>query len=191
LCGPAADTEIFDSGQAKYQDDDQMVRKGVTQMAEHMGIVIKTESVKYAQVVTDRKGACGGCQSSTGGCRGCLVSAKIESRVANPVRAGVGDLVKVHLSSANLFTATAILYLLPILGLMVGAFSGVWVSERFGLTEAFGSIGGAITGLVVGFITVIVLDRSPSIRRKIMPTITHIVSPNIGTPDAKRTSCCG
>jgi hypothetical protein len=29
-------------------------------MAEHIGIVIKTESSNYAQVVTDRKGACGG-----------------------------------------------------------------------------------------------------------------------------------
>ena len=36
-------------------------------MAENIGIVIKTESGTYAQVVTDRKSACGGCQSTSGG----------------------------------------------------------------------------------------------------------------------------
>jgi positive regulator of sigma E activity len=36
-------------------------------MAEHIGIVVKTESSDFAQVVTDRKGACGGCQSNPDG----------------------------------------------------------------------------------------------------------------------------
>ena len=62
-------------------------------MAEHIGIVIKKESDRYAQVVTDRKGACGGCQSTPHGCRSCLASAKMESRVANPLGAQAGDLV--------------------------------------------------------------------------------------------------
>lgn len=160
-------------------------------MGEHIGIVIKTESGTYAQVVTDRKGACGGCQSTPGGCRSCLVSAKMVSRVANPVGAKAGDLVKIHLSSANLLTGAAILYLLPILGLMIGAFTGAWVSTVFGLAEIFGSIGGAITGLVVGYSAVITLDRSPSLRRRIMPTITNIVAPNVGIPDVEKASCCG
>jgi len=160
-------------------------------MAEHIGIVIKTESGDYAQVVTDRKGACGGCQSTSGGCRSCLASAKLESRVANPVSAKTGDLVKVHLSSANLFTGAAILYLLPVLGLLLGAFTGIWASTAFGLTEISGSIGGAIAGLGIGYAAVIVLDRSPSIRRRIMPTITAIVTPKVGIPDVKKASYCG
>ena len=159
-------------------------------MAEHIGIVIKAGSGTYAQVVTDRKGACGGCQSTPGGCRSCLVSAKMESRVANPVRAKAGDLVKIHLSSTNLFTGAAILYLLPILGLLTGAFTGAWVSTVFGLAEIFGSLGGAITGLIVGYTAVITLDRSPSLRRRIMPTITQIMAPNVGIPKVKKASCC-
>ena len=160
-------------------------------MAEHIGIVIKTESGDYAQVVTDRKGACGGCQSTSGGCRSCLASSKMESRVANPVSAKAGDLVKVHLSSANLFTGAAILYLLPVLGLLLGAFTGIWAAAAFGLTEIFGSIGGAMIGLGIGYAAVIALDRSPSIRRRIMPTITTIVTPKVGIPDVKKASCCG
>ncbi|CAB5139549.1 hypothetical protein D3OALGA1CA_3781 [Olavius algarvensis associated proteobacterium Delta 3] len=83
-------------------------------MADHIGIVIKTDSNNYAHVVTDRKGACGGCQSTPGGCRSCLASAKMESRVANPIGAEAGDLVNVRLASANLFTGAAIMYLMPV-----------------------------------------------------------------------------
>jgi sigma-E factor negative regulatory protein RseC len=115
----------------------------------------------------------------------------MESRVANPVGAEPGDLVKVHLSSVNLFTGAAILYLLPILGLMLGAFVGVWASTAYGLTEIFGSIGGAAAGLGIGYAVVITLDRSPSIRQRIMPTITAIVTPKVAIPDAQKASCCG
>ena len=160
-------------------------------MAEHIGIVIKTEPGNYAQVVADRKGACGGCQSIPGGCRSCLASAKIESRVANPVNAEAGDLVKIHLSSTNLLTGAAIIYLLPIIGMLIGAFAGVLVSTAFGLTQIIGSIGGAITGLIVGYAAVITLDRSPSIRRRMMPTITRIVAHNVGPPYVRKASCCG
>ena len=84
-------------------------------MAENIGIVIKAEADNHAQVVVDRKGACGGCRPTGGGCRSCLASAKIQSRVANPVNAKTGDLVKIHISSANLFSSAAILYLIPVL----------------------------------------------------------------------------
>jgi sigma-E factor negative regulatory protein RseC len=160
-------------------------------MAEHIGIVIKKESDLYAQVVTDRKGACGGCQSTPHGCRSCLTSAKMESRVANPLGAEPGDLVEVHLSSGNLFAGAVILYLLPILTLMLGAFVGVWASTMFGATETVGSIGGAVTGLIIGYIVVIGFDRSPRIRRRIMPTITAILTPKVGLPTKEKASCCG
>jgi sigma-E factor negative regulatory protein RseC len=160
-------------------------------MAEHIGIVIKTEAGNYAQVVADRKVACGGCHSTPDGCLSCLASAKIESRVVNPVNAHAGDLVKIRLSSTNLLTSAAILYLLPIIGMLIGAFAGVLISTAFGMTELIGSIGGAITGLIVGYAAVITLDRSPSIRRRMMPTITTIVANNVGIPYIKNASCCG
>jgi sigma-E factor negative regulatory protein RseC len=160
-------------------------------MAEHIGIVIKTEPDNYAQVVADRKGACGGCQATPDGCRSCLANAKIESRVANPVNAHAGDLVKIYLSSTNLLTGAAILYLLPIIGMLIGAFAGLLVSTAFGLTQIIGSIGGAITGLIVGYAAVITLDRNPSIRQRMMPTITTILAHNVGSPYVGKTSCCG
>jgi sigma-E factor negative regulatory protein RseC len=115
----------------------------------------------------------------------------MESRVANPLGAQPGDLVKIHLSSVNLFTGAAILYLLPVLGLLLGAFTGVWASTTYGLTETIGSIGGAVVGLGTGVTAVILLDRSPRVRRRILPTITAILTPKVGVPDTKTASCCG
>ena len=160
-------------------------------MAEHIGLVIKTESGNYALVVADRKGACGGCESTPDGCAGCIVSAKIESRVANPVGAQAGDLVKIRLSTANLFTGAAILYLLPVIGLLFGAFAGGWASTMFELAEIYASIAGAVVGLAGGYLSVIALDRSKAVRRKIMPTITSIVTPQVFIPDLKKATCCG
>jgi sigma-E factor negative regulatory protein RseC len=114
----------------------------------------------------------------------------MESRVANPLGAGPGDLVKLTLSSAHLFTGAAILYLLPVLGVLMGAFSGAWASTAVGLAEVGGAIGGAMVGLGVGYAVVIVLDRSPWLRRRITPTITSVVTPGDGPRVAPKASCC-
>jgi hypothetical protein len=45
--------------------------------------------------------------------------------------------------------------------------------------------------LIVGYAAVITLDRSPSIRRRMMPTITRIVAHNVGPPYVRKASCCG
>jgi sigma-E factor negative regulatory protein RseC len=115
----------------------------------------------------------------------------MESRVDNPLGAEPGDLVKVHLSSSGLFTGAAILYLLPVLGLLLGAFIGVWASTAYEVAESIGSIGGAVAGLGIGFVAVIGLDRSPRIRRRIMPTIITILTPKMGIPKSEKASCCG
>ena len=46
-------------------------------------------------------------------------------------------------------------------------------------------------GSVVGIAAVIVLDRSPGIRRRVLPTITEILTPKVGVPETKSASCCG
>ena len=160
-------------------------------MADHIGIVIQNEPGGYARVLTDRKGACGGCEPNSGGCRSCLSSAnKMESRVANSVGAEAGDLVKVHLSSGGFFTGAAILYLLPIFGLLFGAVAGMLASPTFGWSDTAGSIAGAFIGLAAGYGIVIALDRNASIRRRLMPTITTIVQPNLGAPKVGKETCC-
>jgi hypothetical protein len=72
------------------------------------------------------------------------------------------------------------------------------VSEGFGkqFEDATGSAGPSgdpdpTSPPSVGYAGVIVLDRSPRICRRIMPTITTVLKPKIGMPDIKKASWCG
>ncbi len=159
-------------------------------MPENIGIVVKTEPNGYAQVLLDRKSACGGCQSTGSGCHSCLANAnKMQSRVVNASGANIGDVVKIQLSFGRLSAGAAILYLLPVIGMLCGAFAGPWLVNLLNIAEVSGSILGALGGLVFGFIIVIFIDRSPGIQKKITPTITEIVTPMIGIPATHKTSC--
>jgi len=53
-------------------------------------------------------------------------------------------------------------------------------------SEVFLSIGVAATGLFLGYVSVIGLDRSPRIRRRIMPTITAILTPKVAYKKQKK-----
>ena len=159
-------------------------------MAENIGIVIKTEPNGTAQVLLDRKSACGGCQTTGGGCHSCLASAnKMQSRAVNAAGAKMGDVVKIQLSFGILSAGAAVLYILPIMAMLCGAFAGTWLAELLNITEMMGSILGAMCGLVFGFIIVILIDRSPGMRRRITPVITDIVTPYIGMSVTNKTYC--
>jgi sigma-E factor negative regulatory protein RseC len=157
-------------------------------MAENIGIVLKTEANDTAEVLLDRHSGCSGCQSIDGGCSSCRTSAqKMQSRVANPVGARVGDVVKIRLSSGSLFAGAAILYLIPMVCLLAGAFAGSWLSAMLNITELPGSILGAVCGLMLGFALVALIDRSAGIRARLTPTIIAIVTPIIGVPAKHHT----
>ena len=158
-------------------------------MADHIGIVTATESGNFARVMTNRRGGCGGCQSALGGYRSCLADARSESRAVNPVRAEAGDMVRVHLSTAGLYVGAAILYLLPVFGMLTGAAIGVWLSSVLGLTETAASIGGVMIGLAGGFALGMLLDRLPAVHKKTTPIITGIISSSGGKK--KNCGCAG
>ena len=159
-------------------------------MAEQIGIVVEKEANGLARVLTDRKGACGGCHSGPSKCRGCLsTSAKLESHVVNPINAGIGDVVKITISQRELFRGAALMYLLPIATLTAGAVGGfLWMSDA-------GSVLGGIAGLGIGFWAVMRLGRSRRLSSRMTPKITEIVT-HSDTPIPKpanqlRPSCCG
>jgi Cu+-exporting ATPase len=76
-----------------------------------------------------------------------------------------------------------------VVGMLCGAFAGPLLAELLNLAEATGSILGAMCGLVLGFVIVILMDRSPGIQKKITPAITEIVTPITGIRATHKTSC--
>lgn len=144
-------------------------------MSYRIGTVKETGPGGYAQVVTDRKTVCGECYHNKIVCYGCLLSPKVVGRVANPIGAQVGDMVKVHISAGKLYTAAGMFYLLPVFTLLLGAFTGIYVSETFGVSENISTIGCSFVGLFVGMTFVTVLGRMNRISKILEPAITSIV----------------
>lgn len=160
-------------------------------MAEQIGIIQGIEANGMARVLTDRKGACSGCHSGASKCRSCLTtSGKLESEVINSIDAGVGDVVKISLSQANLFKGAAIMYLLPIATLILGAVGGLWLGGTAGWGDS-GSVLGGLAGLVFGFWAVTRLGRSRRLSRQMTPTIIEIVTASDNPVKKLHPSCCG
>jgi sigma-E factor negative regulatory protein RseC len=143
-------------------------------MSNRLGIVRATDSEGYAQVETERKTACGECNHIKVACYGCILSPKIIGRVANPIGAKPGDIVKIHLASSRLFLAAGMFYLLPIFTLLAGALTGNAFSDTFGTSETTASIIGAVSGLTTGMIFVTVLGRMKRFSKYFEPVITSI-----------------
>jgi sigma-E factor negative regulatory protein RseC len=143
-------------------------------MAERIGIVLRTFDNGTAEVVTDRRNACGGCEQSHG-CRSCLTSAKMVSKVQNPASAGQGDVVSIYLKQSALWTGAAFLYIVPILWLMAGAFVGASLGRNWDMGETGAAILLGLLGLALGFLMARVISKSSSFGPKIVPRIVRVV----------------
>jgi sigma-E factor negative regulatory protein RseC len=160
-------------------------------MAEQIGIISENQAEGWAVVMTDRKGACGGCHTHGDGCRSCMSGSKLESRVANPINAQAGDVVKINLKSTDLFKGAFILYFIPVACLMSAAYTGASLAGRVGWSANAGSVLGGLIGLVAGVGLVMLLDRSRYVRQHMTPTITQVITPVPGRTKSNTTSCCG
>ncbi|MEJ2477624.1 MAG: SoxR reducing system RseC family protein [Desulfobacterales bacterium] len=143
-------------------------------MAERIGIVLHTLDNGMAEVVTDRRNACGGCEKSHG-CRTCLASSKMVSTVQNPAGAGQGDVVSIYLKESALWTGAVFLYIVPILWLMAGAFVGSSLGRNWSMGETGAAILLGLLGLALGFLMARVISKSSSFGPKIVPRIVRVV----------------
>jgi sigma-E factor negative regulatory protein RseC len=152
-------------------------------MAQEQGLVTSIREDGWARVVTDRRDACGDCGASH-----CCVSfgsnTEMVVKALNRAGAGVGDLVSIALSSGTVLKGAAVLYLIPLAGLMSGAVTGAGLSGRLPISET-----GAITvlgfgGLILGLIITALISRRMSARRRLTPVITRIIKPALEAPES-------
>jgi sigma-E factor negative regulatory protein RseC len=168
-------------------------------MAERIGIVLHTFDNGMAEVVTDRRNACGGCEKSHG-CRTCLASSKMVSTVRNSAGAGQGDVVSIYLKQSALWTGAAFLYIVPILWLMAGAFIGASFGRNWDMGETGAAILLGLLGLAVGFMMARAISSSSSFGPKIVPRIVRVVENaktkgehghHNGINTTPNAACCG
>jgi positive regulator of sigma E activity len=152
-------------------------------MAEQIGVVIENNPDGLSRVSTSR-------QRTRGGCYPNLDCKPLESRAVNAIAAGEGDVVRLSLPQAGMFEGVALLYVLPMATLLVGAVAGLGLGAAWGWTN-IASVLGALAGLLVGFGAVKLIGRRQSLQRKVTPVITEIVKPSGGPPQPPLGSCCG
>lgn len=167
-------------------------------MAQRKGLVVKAEENGWAQVATERKGSCDGCGPGNS-CHSCLSSAKIVTPVINKAGAKAGDLVTVSLDSDMILKNAAVLYLIPIVGLMGGALLGAGLSGDWGISETGAAIGFGGAGFCLGFLIAVLISKRMSADDRLTPTISQIIQPGAEYspltrhihPNNKKNLCVG
>lgn len=112
-------------------------------MATEEGIVTKTESTT-AWVTTTKTAACESCAAKTS-CSALGGATEMEVKVINTAGAKIGERVVISFETSPLLKATFLLYVIPVLFLLVGAFVGEKMSLYF---HASASILSAVAGFL-------------------------------------------
>lgn len=123
-------------------------------MIEQEGVVLSREG-RTAWVEVRRQTTCNGCAVSAGCGTGVLgrwlPGGTTRLRVADPIGVEPGQRVLLAIPDGAVLRASALLYLVPLSGLLAGAIAGEQLTTGLGLTgDGLAMLGGAV-GLVTGF----------------------------------------
>ena len=147
-----------------------------TKMAQKKGWVSRISEKGWAMVVTEKGDACSNCESAQF-CHSLADCSRMETRVLNRANAEVGDRVIISLSSKSVFKSALILYILPTLGLFIGAFGGSGFHKYLGIGETGAAILFGFVGLVLGFTIAGLISKHQTADSKLTPVITRIIQP--------------
>ena len=148
------------------------------------GLVAAIMENGWAQVVSDRRDACGDCGASHSSCCTSLGgSSKMVIKAMNNAGAGLGDLVAITLKSGTVVQSAAIFYLIPLLGLIFGAALGSTSDLGLPLSETASAMLFGFAGLVLGFLITAVITRWLSTKQAFTPVITRVIKSGFRSPD--------
>ena len=141
-------------------------------MSAERGIVERVEP-GWAWVKTKRSSACSSCGSR----HHCLTqgSDQMVVKAQNTARAKKGDEVELYLSSKTKLKGTAIVYLIPVLGIFVGAFSANPLSAAIGLNPSLGMAVFTLAGLISSIFLMRHLANRMDTRQDLVPSVKRVV----------------
>jgi sigma-E factor negative regulatory protein RseC len=167
-------------------------------MTERYGLVVNVFDNRTAEVMTDKRSACSGCED-TRNCKSCLAGGeKVVAVVRNEPHADPGDIVVVEHTKGGIWSGAALFYLLPVIALMAGAFAGGIFAGGRGMDESGGAVLFGLAGLVIGLLAVVFASRSAYAAKHLVPRIVRIAERGNGrrlngihkTLAASARSCC-
>lgn len=143
-------------------------------MATEEGVVIKTD-LNRAWVKTTRSGACDSCATRSS-CNAMGGGKEMEVHTINDIGAQIDDRVVMRFNTGSLLKASFLLYIVPILGLIIGAAIGQAGSIFLQLDPSTGSVIGAFIVFVLAVVFVKSKGDALSRKRDYQPQITKILS---------------
>ena len=142
-------------------------------MPAERGIVEKVES-EWAWVKTKRSNACASCDSRHH-CGMVEGSDQMVVKAQNSARAKEGDEVELYLSTKTKLKSTAIVYLIPVLGIFVGAFSAEPLSKALGLNPSLGMVVFTLTGLIASIFLMRYLANRMAAKQTLIPLVKRVI----------------
>ena len=144
-------------------------------MMKKRGFVLNTDKKGYASVILNRESACSGCGSEKSkSCKSNHSGGRFEVTVLNSIGAEKGDIVTITLSRSKVLKGAATMYLIPVIGLVAGAFLGAGVHKLIYLSENAASMFFGFIGLALSFYTVKRISDNYYGGEK-MPRISNVV----------------
>ena len=128
----------------------------------------------WAWVSTRRKEACGHCRQRNH-CHTVQGMDRMIVKAKNAARARVGDEVQLYMSTRTKLKGLFLLYMFPVLGLLIGAFSGSSVSVLLGLNRTIGMVLFIVSGLVLAILFSRVLAARMEASQELTPTVSRIL----------------
>ncbi len=150
-------------------------------MAQTFGYVTAIGRDGRATVMAEKGQGCGSCGAAFQCQRG-YAAGRQAVPVLNRVGAVVGDRVALSVASGAILARMAVLYLVPVAGILIGAFVG-----EFG---AGSSVVCALSGFAIGFVFSVAVARIWSTARPVLPVITRVANPRSGAASAPDPAGC-
>ena len=141
-------------------------------MNKEQGIIEKTMDGKAIVRVWQRS-ACAGC-GSRGSCE--ISNKETHIEVLNEIRAETGDYVELTIPEGAVLKLSLLVYCLPIIGLIIGAFLGDAVSNHLLIGSPSLSILGGAIFMGATFFFLRRLDRKSDQNKKYQPRINRIIT---------------
>jgi sigma-E factor negative regulatory protein RseC len=113
-------------------------------------------------------------------CGACLYTetGRMVAPIANSLKAGVGDVVRISIEPKLVLAAAFIVYMMPIIFFFLGYGVSMWLGRVLNQApETFGMVGGGLF-LIASFVLVRHLDKRAKITRRFEPKMYAIIRKN-------------
>lgn len=158
-------------------------------MAQTIGWVVEIKDGGRATVVAENSQASGGCGAACQ-CRDRRPAAPAMPAI-NQAGAVAGDRVMLTIASQTLLARMAVLYLVPVLGMLVGAFTGAALSGGIAGSGGGQSAIFGLAGFLLGFAVSIAISRIWSAARPVVAVITRVVPTRLDITPSQPSAGCG